>query len=123
MGGPYVYEASHKSITGPDHERAGSVACCRAVGTWTMRLWVDDGEPAGAKRHGSVVLLDKRQVEAMRDALTEFLDFWDDPEDYGRSEAFDAAPADSPERLAMRADRDERMQALLANLIAERAER
>lgn len=111
---PYKYLGSNRSITGPDHPTADeAVHMARAVGTWTLRLGIGQ----------TTVLLDRRQVEATFVALGEFLEFWDDPEDYERSDAYDAAPADSAEKLAMREDRAERLDALLTKLIAERAGR
>ena len=110
LGGPFVYRASNGSITGPDHPRGGSVYCCRAVGSWTMRLSVHDGTGEDA-----VVLLDRRQVEAMRDALTEFLGYWDDPADYDREAAYDAA-LPTPEQLVKRQERNAEFEELLVVL-------
>lgn len=81
MRGPYNYEGSHRSISGPNHRRDGTLTLCRAVGTNTIRLSLDN----------ETVLLDARQVKAMRDALNDFCAWADNPADYGREDAFDVA--------------------------------
>lgn len=108
--GPYEYLGSHLSIQGPDHPRSGYVGFARAVGTWTMRFSLNEED----------VLLDRRQVEALRDALTEFLNFWDDPADYHRETAYDAALPETPEQLAERKRRHAEFEQFMAGLKAIR---
>lgn len=83
LRGPYKYIASNQSITGPDHERLDGLFVCGAVGTNTIRLSLPDGV--------DTVLLDGRQVRELRDALDRYCKHADNPAEYGRENAYDAA--------------------------------
>lgn len=86
---PYEYVASNQSITGPDHPRNASLFLCGAVGTNTLRVSIND----------ATVLLDGRQVLAMRDALDQYCKHAENPANYGRQDAYDAdgEPLDNDE--------------------------
>lgn len=91
LRGPYKYHASNQSILDADHERHAHLFVCRAVGTNTIRMSLPDGV--------DTVLLDGRQVRALRDALDAHCKWADNPEEYGRQSVYDAdsVPLDDQE--------------------------